>query len=283
MWYSVQWLDEKQLDVPFTICIPTQSLQFVFLCFFNYFPTDGTVPLSKIPLQEKISSKQFRFVLSHQRGAERPPRFLLSHPEGLLRRVSSIKHWEITMLCTSSLLYCRPGWDLVRKWVLTHRKPPHFPEACGLYHCWRQHGGLNRPRLWPCLAIPMGGNWKTSQEARLCPKIYSQGCNVSNWMNAIKSAESFFSVVWYFYYFLCNCFTSNKNTLTRKYSGRYYPLLLVRRITHCFSTSQGMHEGTKHLAQTGSWLLGANSIYSIFIFHQLLLNFIASELHRFMW
>lgn len=32
-----------------------QSLQ--FMCFFNYFPTDGTVPLSKIPLQEKNKLK----------------------------------------------------------------------------------------------------------------------------------------------------------------------------------------------------------------------------------
>lgn len=127
----------------------------------------------------------------------------------------------------------------------------------------------------------MGGNWETSQEASLCPKIYSQGCNVSNWINAIKSADSCLSVMWYFYYFLCNCFTSNKNTLNRKYSSRCYPLLLVRRITHSFSTSQGMHEGKKHWAQTGSWLLAAHSTYSTF--HQLLLNFIASETHRSMW
>jgi len=39
---------------------------YAFLCFFNYFPTDGTVPLPKIPLQEKTSLKQLRITLSHQ-------------------------------------------------------------------------------------------------------------------------------------------------------------------------------------------------------------------------
>lgn len=43
---------------------------YAFLCFFDYFPTDGTVPLSKIPLQEKTSLKQLRFMLSPQRGAK---------------------------------------------------------------------------------------------------------------------------------------------------------------------------------------------------------------------
>lgn len=43
---------------------------YAFLCFFDYFPTDGTVPLSKIPLQEKTSLNQLRFMLSHQRRAK---------------------------------------------------------------------------------------------------------------------------------------------------------------------------------------------------------------------
>lgn len=43
---------------------------YALLCFFNYFPTDGTVPLSKISLQEKTSLKQLAFMLSHQRGAK---------------------------------------------------------------------------------------------------------------------------------------------------------------------------------------------------------------------
>lgn len=112
---------------------------------------------------------------------------------------------------------------------------------------------LDRSQVWPCLAIPTGGNWETSQEACVCPKIYTGGCSVSNWMDAIKSADFLFpSHMWYFYYFLCDCFTSNKNTQNRKYSSRSYPLLLVRRIIHWFGTSQGMREGKKCLAQTGS-------------------------------
>lgn len=43
---------------------------YAFLRFFNYFPTDGTVPPSKIPLQEKPSLKQPRFMLSHQNGVK---------------------------------------------------------------------------------------------------------------------------------------------------------------------------------------------------------------------
>lgn len=169
---------------------------YAFLCFFNYFPTDGTVPLSKIPLQEKTSLKQLRFMLSHQRGAKWPARFLLSHPEGFLSKDSSIKQWESTRLCTSNLLYCRTGWDLVGGWVLIHTNPCSiFPWSFGPYHCWRWDTGLDRPRVWPCLAIPMGSNWETSQEASVCPKIYYQGCDVSNWMNAIKSADSFSSVM----------------------------------------------------------------------------------------
>lgn len=75
----------------------------------------------KYPFRKKTSSKQLRLLLSHQRGAECPPRFLLSHPECLLRRISSIKHCKITRLCTSNLLCCRPGWDLVGKRVLMYR------------------------------------------------------------------------------------------------------------------------------------------------------------------
>lgn len=54
---------------------------------------------------------------------------------------------------------------------------------------------LNRPWVWCCLAVPMRHNWETSQKASVCPTIYSQGCNVSNWMNAIKSADPFSAVM----------------------------------------------------------------------------------------
>lgn len=128
----------------------------------------------KYPFRKKTSSKQLRFLLSHQRGAECPPRFLLSHPEGLLRRISSIKHWEITMLCTSNLLYCKSGRDLVGKWVLTYRNPcSTFPWSLWSLPLLRIGWWVEQTSVMTLSGNSYGSNWNLTRSQSVSKDLQS--------------------------------------------------------------------------------------------------------------
>lgn len=147
----------------------------------------------KYPFRKKTNLKQLKRAHAEPpRGARWSAMFLPSHPDGFL----GIKQGESTRFCTSSLLYHRPGWELLGRWVLIYTNPcSAFSWSIWSLLVLKMGHRLNRPWEWPCLAIPMGGNRETSQEASMRPKIYTRGCDVSNWMSAIKSADSFSSVM----------------------------------------------------------------------------------------